>query len=84
MIEAPHHSRPCSPREEECRLAIEPATLALLRGTHAPFVDFVCLLHAILPAAMAAGWQEHEVEAALDVLVADLRTTGPERTGPRT
>jgi hypothetical protein len=31
------------------------------------------LFHAILPDALAAGWQEEEVKAALQAVVADLR-----------
>ena len=69
----PRQSRSYAFRGHDCEQAIEPAVITLLRGIDAPFVDFSCLLHAILPAAAAAGWQKDEVRAALTVVVADLR-----------
>jgi hypothetical protein len=47
--------------------------MVLLRGTEAQFIDFQCLLHAILPMAVAAGWREDDVRAALEAVVVDLR-----------
>jgi len=73
MLEVSQQPHDSTLRSQNCRSAIEPRTLALLGRVHAPFVDFQCLLHAILPTALAAGWHEDEVRAALEVIVADLR-----------
>lgn len=66
---------PYDPRSgvSECMRSIEPVTLKLLRDIHAPFVDFECLLHAVLPAGTAAGWSEGEVKLALRAVVAHLQ-----------
>jgi len=59
----------------ECVRSIEPAAIKLLRNVHAPFVDFECLLHAILSGGIADGWSEGEVRLALRAVVVHLQPT---------
>jgi hypothetical protein len=60
-------------RELDCQRALEQPVMTMIHGSGAPFFDFDTLLHAILPAATAVGWEEPEVEHALETLVRDLR-----------
>jgi hypothetical protein len=73
MIKAPRETGDYSLRSHDCLKAIERPTTVVLRDSGAPFIDFTSLLHAILPEAMAAGWDEKEVEVALEHIVEDLR-----------
>lgn len=73
MIEAPTVQGDSAYRQIECRRAIEPPARLMLNGSRVPFFDFESLLHAILPAATAAGWEDDEVKLALLNIVADLR-----------
>jgi hypothetical protein len=50
--------------------------MMMLTGARVPLLDFMSLLHAILPAATAVGWREEEVESALETIVTDLRPGG--------
>lgn len=47
--------------------------MLMIHGSNMPFIDFLSLLHAILPAATAAGWEADEVQSALEAIVTDLR-----------
>jgi hypothetical protein len=73
MIQAPTHIGDYSHRRTDCERAIEPPALMMLTAARVPCLDFMSLLHAILPAATAVGWREEEVEAALETIVSDLR-----------
>jgi hypothetical protein len=73
MIKAPRATGEYSLRGHDCRKAMERPANMVLRDSGAPFVDFASLLHAILPEATAAGWDEREVEIALEQIVRDLR-----------
>lgn len=73
MIQAPTQTGYYSHRPHDCQRAIEPPAMMMLTGSRAPFFDFMSLLHAILPAATAVGWQEEEVKSALETIVTDFR-----------
>lgn len=73
MIKAPRAAGEYSLRNHDCRKAMELPANVVLRDSCAPFIDFSSLLHAILPEATAAGWDEKEVEMALEHIVKDLR-----------
>lgn len=60
-------------RELDCQRALEQPVMSMIQGSGAPFFDFHTLLHAILPAATAVGWEEPEVQTALEKIVRDLR-----------
>ncbi|MDB5550387.1 MAG: hypothetical protein JWL86_371 [Rhizobium sp.] len=73
MIKEPREAGEYSLRSHDCLKAMEHPANVILRDSCAPFVDFSSLLHAILPEATAAGWDEKEVEAALGHIVRELR-----------
>lgn len=73
MIQAPTRAGSYGHRPIDCQRAIEPPAMMMLTGSRAPFFDFMSLLHAILPAATAVGWQEDEVQSALETIVNDFR-----------
>lgn len=60
-------------RELDCQRALEQPVMTMIHGSGAPFFDFHTLLYAILPAATAVGWEEPEVQTALEHIVRDLR-----------
>lgn len=74
MILEPRESGQYRLRKLDCQRAIRKPVLMMVQGSAAPFVDVHSLLHAILPAATAAGWEDDEVKSALEIIVADLRT----------
>lgn len=61
-------------REMDCQRALEQPVMTMINGSGAPFFDFDTLLHAILPAATAVGWEKPEIQHALENIVRDLRT----------
>lgn len=75
MISEPRAKGQYGLRELDCRRAIERPAMLMLHGSDVPFIDFLSLLHAILPAATAAGWEEDEVQSALEHIVTNLRPT---------
>lgn len=76
MMSAPRESGRYGLRELDCRRAVEPPALEMIFGSRAPFIDLVCLLHAILPAATAVGWEEAEIQSALETIVSELDRYG--------
>ena len=73
MIKAPREAGEYSLRHHDCLKGMERPANVVLRDSCAPFIDFPSLLHAILPEATAAGWDEKEVEVALVHIVKELR-----------
>lgn len=73
MIKAPKQIGNYSRRYDDCKRAIEPPAMMIVHGSRAPFIDFFSLLHAILPGAAEAGWEEEEVQSALEEFVRDMR-----------
>ncbi|MBX9455475.1 MAG: hypothetical protein KL863_05300 [Rhizobium sp.] len=81
MMSAPRESGRYGLRELDCRRAVETPALDMIFGSRAPFIDFVSLLHAILPAATAVGWEEAEIQSALETIVTDLDPYARQRSG---
>lgn len=73
MIHEPRENGYYRLRELDCRRALEQPVMSMIHGSAAPFFDFHSLLYAILPAAKAVGWEEPEVQSALETIVRDFR-----------
>lgn len=73
MIKGPRHAGNYSLRDHDCKAALQEPVSIMLGGCHSPFVDFASLLHAILPTAKAAGWEDEEIRAALIEVTNDYR-----------